>query len=374
VGMRAAHGMPACITTPNTDEPLDDCRDRNFTRRSWTEIPALGVGAAFHDKALCEAQIGRDWVEDVLPGSYRIWASDLKRLAGVEGTDRIRDQTVLRPISSADDISRSRGGDMAAAFGKKAAPLTVRHQFSAALAVAIGITAAESIRFTIPPEPFLVVVTLIACYDHDAADALNVPCRLEQIDSSHDIDRVGRDGLSVGEAHKRLRCHMNDDIGLCGAHGVSHGIEISYIANRVSNVARHTCDIEQIIPMLRSERESMHVCAEMGQQERCPSSLESGMTGQEHPSTIPESRIKHDDVRCCDPLRYPNAAPPESSSFLCVDDIIAFRSSDVDQVGLLPPSVQDLVHTWQHLAVSACASIPNQPRLIEPTGILGINP
>jgi hypothetical protein len=76
--------------------------------------------------------------------------------------------------------------------------------------------ATERVAFSITPNPFSILVAFIARDVHNYAAKGISPYSLEDIYGAHYVHFVCFDRLSEGVSNKRLRGHMEDNIG---SHG-----------------------------------------------------------------------------------------------------------------------------------------------------------
>ncbi len=164
-------------------------------------------------------------------------------------------------------------------------------QLGAAFAAAVGIVSAHRLVLAIGPVPLLILVALVAGDDDDGADARRAADGVEQMDGAEHVDRVGLHRALVGEAHQRLRGHVDDDLGREVAHG---GFQRGQVANVPANGLELAVQVEQAIEA-RLGRRIERVAADLGshreQPEGEPTALEAGVPGKENLAGFPEVRV-----------------------------------------------------------------------------------
>src|SRR5450759_737347 len=108
------------------------------------EVPAAGEGCPILVKFLRQHQISPKRLENVLPRPGRLRAADLQHLSLGKGPDYIRDQPILRPVSSTDCVSSAGRSEChspctAAAGPEEGAAVSTHYELSTCFAIAVRI-------------------------------------------------------------------------------------------------------------------------------------------------------------------------------------------------------------------------------------------
>src|ERR1700752_2211390 len=86
--------------------------------------------------------------------------ADFENLARSKCPDRVGNETILRPVSTADDVA---GPSRRCGRLTKASVIGRQQEFGAALAGAVGVMASHWLVLAISPYPLPVFVALVAC-------------------------------------------------------------------------------------------------------------------------------------------------------------------------------------------------------------------
>src|SRR5689334_14419690 len=101
---------------------------------------------------------------------------------------------------------------MLAVIAKKRNSIGRRYKLRASFAARVRVVAAHWIAFSIAPNPFAVLVALIARDVHDDSTGRTSPYGLEHIHSAHHVHFVCFNRLDKGVANEGLSCQMEHDI------------------------------------------------------------------------------------------------------------------------------------------------------------------
>src|SRR5687768_3074626 len=123
----------------------------------------------------------------MLPGTYGARKAQLENLPAEKGADGIGYQTVLAPVSGADDISGARRCQrhavIAIAAGReKGIAIGRRDKLGATLAAAVGIAAAHGIGFAVSLRTRLDGIAFVARDDEQRTHRRTGPNTLEHMD------------------------------------------------------------------------------------------------------------------------------------------------------------------------------------------------
>src|SRR5271155_2287209 len=109
----------------------------------------------------------------MLPRPYRLRIPDADRLAGDQRFDRVRNNSILRPVSPADRVSRTHRSQFDSVRAQsirreERRSIRLRNVFSRSLAGAVRIASAQRVAFLMPPPGRAILIALVARYDnHD---------------------------------------------------------------------------------------------------------------------------------------------------------------------------------------------------------------
>src|ERR1700733_2438876 len=173
----------------------------------------------------------------MLPGTNSLRAADEDRLRGLKAANQVGDETVFRPVATTNNIAgpRRRQGYSLLLRGSGREERTAvgrADDFRAGFARCIGVVAAQFIRLSIRPYPFLIAIALVRSDRDHSSHAGGLSHRLQNVNCSHNIGRVGAERISIGAAHQRLRGKVENYFGAKLAEG---GRE----PGGISNVAAH---------------------------------------------------------------------------------------------------------------------------------------
>src|SRR5271157_2680831 len=108
----------------------------------------------------------------------------------------------------------------------------------------------------------------------------------------HDIRRIVLDGILVATTHDRLRSHMNNNFGTALGDRTLKSREVANVGANRADGARNPRLLEQVRLSRRIERVAGNLGSERIQPQRQPTSLETGMSGQEDAAALPECAVK----------------------------------------------------------------------------------
>ncbi len=119
-------------------------------------------------------------------------------------------------------------------------------QLGAGFGGGVGVVAAQRVGLAVAPVPFPVFVALVGGDGNDGAHGGSVADGLKDVCGSHYVRRVGAKRIRVGEAHQRLRGHVDDDFRLELGHGGLKFVAVEDVAADVFDHAADLRDIEQV--------------------------------------------------------------------------------------------------------------------------------
>src|SRR6266851_265967 len=114
----------------------------------------------------------------------------------------IRYQAICRPVAPPNDVAGSHRGKRSVTLIKERAAVRSGNQFSTALAAAVRVQSAHWIIFPVTAVPLADFVALVARDIDHRAHAVGLTHRLEQMDSAHDVRRIGAHWILVRGAHQ----------------------------------------------------------------------------------------------------------------------------------------------------------------------------
>ena len=227
-------------------EPRAECLDHLAYRaegcRVRTEINSARRAFGRRNQGFRQSEVTGQRFEHVLPGPHRIGIAQGHRLSRFEPADTVRNETVLRPIAAADDITRARSGERRAIL-KKTLAKTRRHQFSAGLAAAVGIVTPQSVVFRksaalASAALGQVLVHLVAGDDHDAFEMAQSTACLQQRRGTHHIGRISAKRIAIGFSDQRLRRHVNHDLRIRPRHRLCDALRIADVGDHRARYMR----------------------------------------------------------------------------------------------------------------------------------------
>lgn len=104
------------------------------------------------------------------------------------------------------------------------------YKLGTGLTVAIRITSAEPIVFTIAPDPFTVLVALVRGDVEHGADRVYLPNSLQQVHRSHDIGAIRLIWIGIGIAHQWLCGHVDNDIEHSATKRAKQMVVVGHVA------------------------------------------------------------------------------------------------------------------------------------------------
>src|SRR5262249_518550 len=134
-------------------------------------------------------------LQDVLPRTDCAGVTHEEGFAAACCLDEIRNEPILGPVASTDDVAGARRCDchaMSRVLGGREEGTAVgcRHQLGATLAAAVRVVAPHGLVFAVAPHPFAILVALVACHADDSPDAFGCAHRLENMRGSHDVGGI----------------------------------------------------------------------------------------------------------------------------------------------------------------------------------------
>jgi hypothetical protein len=103
-----------CSITVRTDKLSGQWLDSDNARIWRSEIPSLGIVITVNlTEPPREMQVTGEWLQDVLPWPGGAGIAQAYGHASLNGAHTVRDNTIISPITTADDISRAAAGQAA---------------------------------------------------------------------------------------------------------------------------------------------------------------------------------------------------------------------------------------------------------------------
>ena len=109
--------------------------------------------------------------------------------------------------------------------------VTIRRgdEFRASLRIRVRIVTAHWLVLAIAPQPFTILVALVARHVYDYALTSQGADGFKQVNGAHDIGSVIFKGVLIADADDRLRREVKDDFGLEFCDGSFQAIVITYV-------------------------------------------------------------------------------------------------------------------------------------------------
>ena len=166
--------------------------------------------------------------------------------------------------------------------------------FSAGLAGAVGIVAAERLVLPIGPKPFTILIALVGRDHDDGANAPDPSAAFEHARRADDVRLERFDGRQVRRPNERLRRQMQHDIGLRRSHRGVERLLVAYISNNALRRPRKACQRREARLRFRRPRIACDARPEARQPSPQPAALEAGVASQEYRLAAPERAPGHD--------------------------------------------------------------------------------
>ena len=231
----------------------------------------------------------------MLPGTHRAGIANHHCLIGQKSAHDVRHQSILRPVSAADDVAgaragqRRRSGSSGSGLGREVgAPVSRGDQLRTALAARIGIVSPHRFVLTVSPGPLAIFVALVTGHVHDGSNVPAASSGLEHVNRSHDVGAVSFHRIGVGTTHQRLCRHVKDHLGAKLRDEAIQSIEIAHVCDNRGHGFGHLRGIEQARFGGRIECVTGHRRTETLHPDGEPATLEAGVAGDEHPFILPE--------------------------------------------------------------------------------------
>ena len=149
----------------------------------------------------------------------------------VQGPHGIGNNSVFRPITTADDIACSGAGNANRTILKIGFPVGSRSDLSHGLAGTIRVMSSHRITLFVGAAGFMVLVALVRG-DNDCGTVRRESTKcLEHVNRTHDISLIGLDGDCIGAPHKWLSRHMNHEIRPERVDGFANSLPIPNIGH-----------------------------------------------------------------------------------------------------------------------------------------------
>src|SRR5580698_9140243 len=101
---------PGCISSPKRNHAVGNPLHRPHILVARGEVERRGESCLADKQPLSQQNVAVQRLEHMLPRAQRIRTTDAHRLAGLESTDQVGDETVLGPVAAADHVARARSG------------------------------------------------------------------------------------------------------------------------------------------------------------------------------------------------------------------------------------------------------------------------
>ena len=232
----------------------------------------------------------------MLPRSDCVWPPDQHRLPSLKSANQVRNQPILRPVSSANHIAGARSCQRDMVFAQPVSrevgtAIGRTHNLRACLARRIRIMPAERVRFAVRTGPLLILVAFVRRHANHRAHARRFPHGLQHMRRSHHIGRISSQWIGIRTPHQRLCSKMEYHLWRKLGH---RRFELCTVANIAANILKNSANRgcgKQIWSRLRIKRVPANQRSARSQPKREPPTLESGVASEENPSPLP--RIYH---------------------------------------------------------------------------------
>ena len=222
----------------------------------------------------------------MLPRANCLWRTDVDNLGSLQGTNAIRDDTILCPITTANYITctYARQGDgmllaIVLRIEERTSPALDGH-LTSSLWRWVWIVASEWICFYISLQLLTVVVTLVGSNHHANLHALSSTNSLHDVDGSHHIGLVCLNRNLVWKANEWLSCKVEDYLWLIFSKDFLHLLTITNICANISlNLWANAWEHKVVTLWKWVETYSYYFGSKFVNPDWEPRALESGVTG-----------------------------------------------------------------------------------------------
>src|SRR6185369_11568566 len=229
----------------------------------------------------------------MLPGSNCVRVADLYRFTGQDRPDDVRDQPVVSPVATTDDIAgtgRGHGNTMPLVIFwiEVGGAIGGRHQFRTPLAVGIRVIPPHRLVFPVSPDPLPVFVHLVSSDINHRLDRPAGSYRLQKMHGPHDVGCIGLHRNLVGVSYQRLGRHVNDDLRSCSQHLCFKPLRIPHIGDDRMHQLPDMCHFEKARTRRRLQSIPGNFRSQAMKPEGKPGAFETGMTGEKGLFSLPE--------------------------------------------------------------------------------------
>ena len=223
------------MTSPppqSSDDIFDDFANRLVGAVVRTEIPLLAeFGAVGFSQLPAEMKVGSEGLENMLPRASGIRIANFNGLILTQGSDAIGNETISRPIATANDVARARARrPNPPRLRKKGGPIRGKDDLRATFRSAVRITTTEDVGFPIAPLPIDISVAFIGSYEDERPNAFDTAHGFADIHRASDIRIKSRLGVPIGLTNEGLGSEVKDDLGLCLSQRADETVEMAQIA------------------------------------------------------------------------------------------------------------------------------------------------
>ncbi len=216
----------------------------------------------------------------MLPGAGGDWIADGDRLACLESSDAIGEESVGRSVAAPDHVAGAGGGDgevgrlVREGADEAAAPAGDR-QFGAGLAGTVGIVAAEPIGLAVAPGPLLIGIHLVGGDHHHGAGVGEGPERFQQVEGAEHVGAPGAYRIGVAAAHQGLGGEVKHDLRLHTEYTALHSLLITQF-DQILREFQPQAGEEGLI-RIRRQGQAVHLGTKLLEPEGQPGAFEAGM-------------------------------------------------------------------------------------------------
>ncbi|MCY1418488.1 hypothetical protein D9M71_340490 [compost metagenome] len=273
------------------------------------EVPRAGKALALLVQAGRQLQVTGQRLQGVLPGAHCLGETQGHRLTGGPRLEHIGDQPLGRKVAAAEHIAGTRSGQAQAMLGmalgrKERRGIGLREDLAASLATAVRVVPAQRFVLTVGPSPFLVGVHLVGGDHHAGTNATDLAHRFEQVESAHDIGRIGAQRIAVAFAYQGLGRQVQDDFRLHFGDQLQQHTQVAHVATAVIDAFADPRQFEQARLGRRVEGKTGDLGTQALQPKRQPAALETGVAGDQDALAGPERRAQAHCFHGASPLLH----------------------------------------------------------------------
>lgn len=181
-----------------------------------------------------EFKVAAERFENVLPWTRGVRVAHGDRLAALQMTDAIWNDTVLGPITAADDIAGAGRSDAFVGMIKKeGTTVSGGDNFRGGFRSAVAVVPTKGVALAVMPAGFEVLIALVRGYDDGDAGMIAGAHAFKDVDGAHDVGGESFLWLLIGPADERLRSKMEDDARASSGKSGSDSFRIADVGNRV---------------------------------------------------------------------------------------------------------------------------------------------